>query len=79
MGVVCLDFTKVFDTASYKILIEKLLKYGLNSEVNRKLNDQAWRSCRAKSCWRPVRSRVPQGQYIVQSSSAPSFMIWMMG
>lgn len=30
VGTVYLDFTKTFDTVSHKILIHKLMKYGLD-------------------------------------------------
>jgi len=33
MGIVCFDFSKAFDTVSRKILIEKLLIYGLDKQI----------------------------------------------
>ena len=35
VDIVCLDFSKVFDTVSYRILAEKLMKYGLYGQTVR--------------------------------------------
>lgn len=35
VGVVSLDYSKAFDTVSYKILTDKVLMYGLHGEIVR--------------------------------------------
>lgn len=35
VDTVYLDFTKAFNTAFYKIIVEKLMKYGLDEETVR--------------------------------------------
>jgi len=35
VDIVCLDFSKTFDTTSHKILVEKLLKYRLAEQTVR--------------------------------------------
>ncbi|GAB0177311.1 mitochondrial enolase superfamily member 1 [Grus japonensis] len=67
VDIVYLDFRKAFDTAFHKILIEKLLKYGLDEQtvrwIENWLNGQVMISHR-KSSSRPVNSRVPQGSVL---------------
>ncbi|GAB0206675.1 mitochondrial enolase superfamily member 1 [Grus japonensis] len=68
VDIVLLDFRKAFDPVSHKILIEKLLMYGLDEQTVRWtenwLNGWAQRvviSSSAKSSWKTVTSGVPQG------------------
>lgn len=35
VNIVCLDFRKAFDTISHKILIYKMLMYGLDKQTER--------------------------------------------
>lgn len=66
MNVVYLDFNEAFDTASHKILIEKLLLYRLDEQrvrwLENSLNGQAQRVMISgtKISWRPVTSCIPQ-------------------
>lgn len=66
VGVVHLDFRKAFDTVSDKILVDKLLNYGLKRQtamwIENWLNGQSQRMVisDAESSWRPATSRVPQ-------------------
>ncbi|GAB0176869.1 mitochondrial enolase superfamily member 1 [Grus japonensis] len=65
VDVVCLDFSKAFDTVSHNILIGKLRKYGLDEWtvrwVENWLNGRAQRVVisGAESSWRPVASGGP--------------------
>ncbi|GAB0186468.1 cyclin-dependent kinase 19 [Grus japonensis] len=65
------DFSKVFDTVSHNILIDKLTKYRLDKWkvrwIENWLNSWAQRIVisRAKSSWRQVTSGVPQEVYLV--------------
>ncbi|GAB0186703.1 mitochondrial enolase superfamily member 1 [Grus japonensis] len=48
VNIVSLDFSKAFDTVSYKILIDKLLMYGLAEQTMRWIEN--WINSRAQSC-----------------------------
>ncbi|KAM9591200.1 putative nicotine oxidoreductase isoform 2-T3 [Morphnus guianensis] len=67
VDIVYLDFRKAFDPVSHKILIEKLLMYGLDEQTVRWTENwlNGWPqkmaiSSSAKSSWKPVTSSVPQ-------------------
>ncbi|KAK4818016.1 hypothetical protein QYF61_004129 [Mycteria americana] len=57
VDIVCLDFSEAFDTVSYKILIEKLLMYGLDKQTVR------WAENRLSGC----------GQRLVMSGTKSSW------
>lgn len=62
--ILSLDFIKCFNTVSYKFLIEKLRKCGLDEWRGRWLGivRELWSA--APSAWRPVASSVPQGSVL---------------
>lgn len=83
LDIVYFCFTKTFDTLSHNILIDKLMKHGLDKWAVK--GTENWLNCWAqrfaissvKSSWRPA--LYPVDWYCGQHGQIPSLMICMMG
>jgi len=69
-----MDFRKAFGIVSHNILIDKLLKHGLDEQTARWI--EAWLNGWAQ---RVVARSLIGGQQWVQSRLTSSLMIWVMG
>lgn len=61
MVIVCLYISNVFATVSHKILIEKLLKYGLDKQTGIKNCLSGWTRRVVQSSWRSVQAEYTVG------------------
>ena len=83
VNIFFLDFSMVFDTTSSKILLEKLLKYGLDEQKARwtenELNGRAQRVVVSGAVWREGSNKQSVPGPLLGPVCFTSLTIWMMG